>query len=133
MNATQARVQGIWERLVRWARRKSRRPLRYQLLFDCDLIKKTVSQSPRAYMHTLHRTGKVCVASDVGELPVPNIVGLLLHELGHPLAQEVYGRSEQEDADRAVREILGVKIKYKGALLLEWVSPPVCKSILLSR
>lgn len=130
MTAAEARVRGIWERVVRWARRRSRKPLRYTLRFDCALILRNASQSPRAYMHTLHLPGKICCASDVAALPVPNIVGLLLHEIGHPLASELYGRSEQEDADRAVREVLGIRIKYKGALLLEWVSPPVVKRIL---
>lgn len=127
----QIKLRSLWESVYHWAKRRSKKVPRLEIRFDCELMKKTRAESPRAYMHTMHLgVGKVCISSDAADLPRPNIVGLFLHEIGHPLAQALYGRSEQEDADRAVKEVLGVSIKYKGALLLEWVAPPTVKWIL---
>jgi hypothetical protein len=42
----------------------------------------------------------------------------------------VYRKTEQWDADRAVKEILGVHIRYGGPLVLEYVAPSVAKRII---
>lgn len=130
MNRGEYVLRDTWERVHRWARRKSKSVPRLELRVDCPLIKRTRLESPRAYMHTLHRPGRLCVSSAAAQLSLPHLVGLYLHEIGHPLATKAYGQTEQEDADRAVKEILGVKIHYKGPLLLEWVSPAVAVRIL---
>lgn len=120
----------IWTRVSAWARARAPQAGHLALKLDCALVKKTRKESPRAYMHTHHLPRRVCASSDAGALSIEHVVGLFLHEIGHGLAQKVYGRSEQEDADRAVKEILGVRIHYKGPLLLEWVQPMVARRIL---
>lgn len=129
MTIAEHRLRLCWEKVLRWARKKSPHVPALTLRIDCDLTKKHRQSSPRAYMHTQHLPGKVCVSSEAWTLSPAHLVGLYLHELGHPMATKAYGRSEQEDADRAVKEFLGVTIKYKGPLLLEWVSPATLKKI----
>jgi hypothetical protein len=58
------------------------------------------------------------------------LVGLFLHEIGHPLAMKIYGQTEQWDADRSIREVLGVRIRYGGPLILEYVAPSVARRII---
>lgn len=77
-----------------------------------------------------HLDGVVCCHPSAAELPDTHLAGLFLHELGHVLAWNEYGRTEQPDADAAVRELLGVRIFYRGPLLLEWVSPARAKAVL---
>jgi hypothetical protein len=81
-------------------------------------------------MHVGHRSGKVCASAAAARLPVEHVVGLFLHELGHPMAMAAWRRSEQEDADRAVREFLGVRLRYRGPLLLQWVPRRVARMVL---
>lgn len=133
MTAAESRLRLFWEKVLRWARSRSPHAPALTLRVDCGLTQKHRQSSPRAYMHTLHLPGKVCVSSEACTLSPAHLVGLYLHELGHPMATKVYGRSEQEDADRAVKEFLGVTIRYKGPLLLEWVSPAAVKKILGAR
>jgi hypothetical protein len=130
VKGTEFVLRDTWQRVLHWACRRSPKVRALKLNVNCALVKRTRAASPRAYMHTLHKRGKVCVHGDAAALSLPQLVGLYLHEIGHPLAQDAYGRSEQEDADRAVKEFLGVKIQYKGPLLLEWVSPSVARRIL---
>ena len=56
-----------------------------------------------------------------------------MHELAHPMAMRTWGRSEQEDADLVVHEILGVRLRYAGPLLIQRVSAPVAARILGGR
>jgi hypothetical protein len=123
-------LRDYWGRVLRWARKKSARVPNLRLRVNCPLALSYQRKSPRAFMHTLHVPGTVCAVGIACGLSPEHLVGLMLHELGHPMAQAAYGRSEQEDADRAVKEFLGVKIQYKGDLLLEWVSPTVAVRIL---
>lgn len=58
------------------------------------------------------------------------LTALFLHEIGHVLALAAWGTTEQDDADEAVRQFLGVKIHYRGPLLLEWASPAAVKRVL---
>jgi hypothetical protein len=123
-------LRQFWDRLLSWAKRKSPLVPHLYLRVDCPLVRRTRKASPRAFMHTLHAPGKVCVAREAAGLDSEHLCGLFLHELGHPMATSAWGRSEQEDADRAVKEFLGVKIHYKGDLLLEWVPTHVLMRIM---
>jgi hypothetical protein len=127
----EAVVRNFFERVLRWARKKSPRVPLLKLSVNCPLILRTHAKSPRAFMHTLHKPGKVCVASIAAGLHPEHLVALYIHEISHPLAQNAYGRSEQEDADQAAKEFLGVRILYKGPLLLEWVPISVVRKIVL--
>ncbi len=125
-----ARLSRVWRAVWLWARTTSPKVPRLWLTVDCGLVRATRRKSPRAYMHTEHEPRRVCVAREAAALSDEHLVGLFLHEIGHPMAARLYGRSEQEDADRAVKEVLGVTIEYKGPLLLEWVPGPVAERIL---
>jgi hypothetical protein len=125
----EALLRELWERVLGWARKKSDRTPFLLLRVDCPLVRRNRKTSPRAFMHAAHIRGKICVAHEAAGLSTEHLVALFLHELGHPMATKAWGRSEQEDADRACKEFLGVKIRYKGDLLLEWVPPHVAMKI----
>jgi hypothetical protein len=87
----------------------------------------------RAFMHSGHtrnqRGGpRVCTICCWGpateELSGSFLVGLFLHEFGHLIT-----RGNEKKADRWVFEKLGVPLRYKGDLKLEWVSPSMCKKL----
>lgn len=54
----------------------------------------------------------------------------MVHEIAHPIAMREWGVSEQEHADKAVEAFLGVKLRYRGPLVLQWVSTKVARAIL---
>lgn len=130
MNQEELILRQFWARLLQWAKKKSSMVPNLQLRVDCPLVRRTRKTSPRAFMHTLHAPGKLCVAREAAGLDSEHLCGLFLHELGHPMATRSWGRSEQEDADRAVKEFLGITIRYKGDLLLEWVPTYVLTKIM---
>lgn len=118
--------------LVRaWARSRSRRVPMLSLQIGCPEVARTRrSGNPRALFHVGHLPGKVCCSPLAAHLDHNYLVGLILHEFGHPMAQKAWGRSEQEDADRAVKDFLGVKLSYKGPLLLECAPLKIVKQII---
>ena len=130
MNQEELILRQFWARLLQWAKKKSSMVPNLQLRVDCPLVRRTRKTSPRAFMHTLHAPGKLCVAREAAGLDSEHLCGLFLHELGHPMATRSWGRSEQEDADRAVKEFLGITIRYNGDLLLEWVPTYVLTKIM---
>lgn len=109
--------------VVQWARAKNSKAPFLTALIDCP---RTLAQrrkgDKRAFMHVGHVPRRVCMAAEVCNLNPYYQVGLMLHELGHPMAEKAWGRSEQEDADQAVKEFLGVEILYKGPLVLQAIS-----------
>jgi hypothetical protein len=123
-------LRRFWARVIAWAKKKCDKVPTLALRVDCPLVRRTRKTSPRAFMHTLHAPGKLCVAREAAGLTSEHLCGLFVHEISHPLAQRLYGRSEQEDADKIAREVLGIKILYKGPLLLEWISPSEVRRIL---
>jgi hypothetical protein len=97
---------------------------RTSLQFDCPVIRKhRAGGDERAFFHVGHR-GKwvVCGASEAGTLSKNHLYGLVLHEFGHPMAWSFYGRSEQEDADRAILDTTGVPILYRSGLIVQWIT-----------
>lgn len=123
-------LRRFWARVIAWAKRKSDKVPSLSLRVDCPLVRRIRKTSPRAFMHADHAPRKVCVAREAAGLDSEHLCGLFLHELGHPMARVAWGRTEQEDADRAVKEFLGVTIRYKGDLLLEWVPTWVLNKIM---
>lgn len=123
-------LHDFWRRVSSWARKRSNFAPTLKLRIDCPLMLRMRKESPRAFMHAMHVPRTVCVASAAAGLQPEHLVGLFLHELGHPMAMTAWGTSEQEDADKAVRQFLGITLKYKGDLLLEWVPTRVMKRVL---
>lgn len=125
------RLHHIWKRVYQWAKKKYRKTPRLALRIGCPIIDRARRRDIRAFMHTgAHGGGLVCTHHRAATLENEYLVGLFLHEIGHNLAERAWGRSEQEDADKAVRDFLGVKIHYRGPLLLEWVSKAHTRRIL---
>ena len=106
-------------------------PARARLYVDCGLVRKHRSCGDlRAYFHVGHRAKwTVCAAHEAGYLPDTHLYGLVLHEFGHPMAWDFWGRSRQQDADRAIFETVGVPILYKSGLILQWITPADVQSI----
>ena len=104
---------------------------RLTLRIGCPQIQRARrAGNPRAFFHVgAHDPGKVCTVDAAAKLDDSYLVGLMLHELGHVIAAKEFGRSDQIDADDAVRRFLGVKLHYHGPLLLEWVPPSVARRI----
>jgi hypothetical protein len=78
----------------------------------------------RAFAHVGHVRKTVCVAGAIALLPLPFLVGILLHEFGHAA-----GNRSDLAADRWVFEKLGILIEYRSALDLEWVSPKTVREM----
>lgn len=125
MGRAEKYLNEIWRRVYAFARSKSKLVPRLVLKVGCPQIERHRRMDPRAFMHTggRHAAGQVHASPDAAMLPIQFIAGLFLHEIGHPLAMRVMRRSEQEDADRSILEHVGVKIRYGGPLLLEYLSP----------
>jgi hypothetical protein len=100
-------------------------PKKARLFIDCELLRNHRADGDlRAYFHVGHKSKwTVCCAHEAGFLPDSYLYGLILHEFGHPMAWDFWGRSRQEDADRAIMETTGVPILYKSGLILQWITP----------
>jgi hypothetical protein len=121
-------LQKVFKAVQEWAKDRSLASPRSFLIpnlslsVGCPLIERQFARGDaRAFFHVLHKPGRICASPRAARLPHNFIVGLMLHEIGHPLAQNLYGSSEQWDADKAIRECLGINIRYGGALILEFV------------
>jgi hypothetical protein len=125
-------LQEAFRRVNAWAMSKCPQVSRLSLHVRCHSIKRRLhSGDPRALFHVGHKAGKVCTIDErVAVLPVTYLVGLFLHEMGHPLALKLYKKSEQWHADRSIKRCLGVQIRYRGPLLLEWVPSSTARMIL---
>jgi len=123
-------VSSLYAYILIWARRQSKLVPKLALNIDCSMVREQRRKGDRrAFMHVNHVPGKLCVAHEVASLSPGHVVGLFLHELGHPIAYKLWRRSEQEDADAAVRQELGVTILYRGPLVLQWVPPKFAKAM----
>jgi hypothetical protein len=129
----EALLRDRWTKVYRWARGRSSRIPRLSLHVGCRQILTRRHKDARAFMHVGHVPGKVCTVLAASRLSDNHLVGLTLHELGHPLAEKAWGVSEQAHADMAVGAYLGVRISYRGKLVLQWVSNAVTKTILGGR
>ena len=132
MNA-EALLRDRWRKVYAWARSRNRRVPRLTLHVGCRQILNRRSHDKRAFFHVGHVPGKVCTVLAAAQLSANHLVGLILHELGHPMAQKEWGVSEQSHADNAVRAFLGARITYRGKLVLQWVSAKTARAILKGR
>lgn len=126
----EALLRDRWRKVYSWARKRSKRVPRLSLAVGCRQILNRRGHDLRAFFHVGHVPGKVCTVLAAAKLSDNHLVGLILHELGHPMAQAAWGYSEQEQADAAVHAFLGVKIRYKNFLVLQWVPTHVAMRIL---
>lgn len=124
-------LRDIWSAVYAYARRRRRSLPKLTLRIGCPRIAAMRRTDPRAFMH-VGEDGKarVCSSPAARKLSVNYLVGLYLHEIGHVLAQKAWKRSEQEDADKAVRDFLGVRLHYRGPLLLEWVTDSAVRRVM---
>lgn len=126
LQEAQARIRRVVGEVQRFLRASGVPvPRRVRLLMDCRLIRKNRDQEgdPRAYFHVSHVSKwTICGAHEAGWLNDNHLYGLVLHEFGHPLAWRFYGRSKQEDADRAIFDTTGVPILYKSGIVLQWIT-----------
>jgi hypothetical protein len=67
----------------------------------------------RAFMHTGHFKDTICVHphADV-ELPMRNLIGMMLHEFGHQINDIINIPNTQKNADGVIQRFFGIKIKY---------------------
>ena len=124
-------LREAFKRVHAWARRKSRLVPPLRLLVGCPQIAKMRRRDKRVFMHVGHRGPRtICTSPTAASLSANHVVALFLHEVGHPLATKLWGRSEQEDSDKSVRDILGVRLHYRGPLILQWVPDKLVQRIL---
>lgn len=67
----------------------------------------------RAFAHTGHVVNKnyICVSKYINTLCDTKIAGIILHEVGHIFT----GCGSEPEADKWVKEILGITIRYPGS------------------
>ena len=85
-------------------------------LRHCFFANKEHRESKRQYMHTFcpnQDYGAICYAKAINGLPIKHIKGLILHEIGHILADDKGMISTEKQADRMALNIFDVKVKYK--------------------
>ena len=84
----------------------------------------------RAFFHVGHKgEWTVCHDGTAGRLSDSHLYGLVLHEFGHPLAWKLFGKSRQEDADRAIWNLTHTPILYRTGWIIQWISPGDVKHI----
>lgn len=110
-------------------------PPRGKLIIDCPVVRKhRAGGDLRAFFHIGHRgVWTVCGAHEAGLLPDSHLYGLLLHEFGHPMAWKIWGRSRQQDADRAIFDTTEVPILYKSGIVLQWITAADVQAIRSAR
>ena len=96
---------------------------RAKLSVGCDEIMRFRMDHPgktghRCVMHVGHLPRTVCTLRVVDGFQAEYVFGLLLHEFGH-LGSE----GGEREADRWILDTFDIRIHYKGALDLEWISP----------
>ena len=130
-NLAERRLHRLFRAVYRWARWKCSRVPRLTLFVGCGMIERDrVRGNPRSFMHCGHITGRICVTAKAAKLSDQQVLGAYFHEIGHLLAWDLIGRSQQWDADRACLFLLGVRIKYGSGLVIERVSPSVVRRVL---
>jgi hypothetical protein len=95
---------------------------------DCREVLRCHRHSPRAFFHALHLHRTICTWAPLSDaLPMPVLIGMLLHEYGH-----IAGNVSEEGADEWVFEALGVPIEYRdygNVKALEWVDPRIIRAV----
>lgn len=120
----------IWRKVYAYARRKSKLVPRLSLNVGCSMVAGHRQRDTRAFMHTNHKPRVVCSSPTAATLELKYVVGLFFHEIGHEVATRAYGVSEQWDADSSCLQFLGIRIRYGGPLLLEYVSDRDLKKVM---
>ena len=79
-------------------------------------------RSMRALFHTCHFPHTICVHPHVETevTDMRHLVGLLGHEIGHIIADDLKLKNSQKQADRLSRKFLGIPITYKGERRLQY-------------
>ncbi len=76
-------------------------------------------------MHVGHVRGGLCAIRQAAALSDEHLVALFLHEFGH-----MAGGDTEPEANDWVRKKLGIKIRYRGPLDLQWIPPETAAAIL---
>jgi hypothetical protein len=100
---------------------RRRNEMRYNLKI-CALARKHHQESSRAFAHTLHHDGIVCITPEIYELPEGYFLGILLHEFGHIALKDE--RHTEDQADKIMALLTGIQIErktYRGMKNLEWI------------
>ena len=88
-----------------------------------DVLRDRDRGTRRAYFHVGHKgMWTVCTVPLTGNLSDEHLYGLVLHEFGHPLAWKLFGKSRQEDADRAIFDLTGIPILYRTGWVVQWIT-----------
>jgi hypothetical protein len=95
---------------------------RIKLEVDCKYAIQDHEEELRVFAHTLHLKDTICVHSDLNKLSDAYIYGILAHEFGHIIADTFWDDPDEEAADLAAREFLGLDIFYGSEYDLEYLS-----------
>ena len=89
--------------------------------------------NPRNVAHVGHYPSTVCVAPAAAWLSDRTICAVALHEVGHSISWQLWGRSRERDADCCIYFLTGIRINYSGPLLLQRISTAAVRRILGDR
>ena len=122
------RLTSAFERVQRFVSRTHPLLRSVRLYPSCREIQKERAETPRYFMHVLHRPNTVCTwGPDAEDLPTHHLLGLLLHEFAH-LANE----KGELGSDVWAAVNWGVAIQYRpcrSVRELEWVSPDLVRRL----
>lgn len=96
------------------------------LAFECSMANREHEASDRQFCHVGHRLFKICHARATERLALPWKLGLVVHEFGHLALcgpRMIQRRHTEADANHAGELVTGVKVQFKGPLVLEWADP----------
>jgi len=95
--------------------------------FSCPKVEADHDRNSRFYAHAGHDawTGPngVCMIPDIARLPLAQVAGIVLHEVGHIQAGMAHPGNDEPAADDWVRDNLGIEILYEPEVTLERLSP----------
>jgi len=83
----------------------------------CKLVEKDHARDSRVFAHVFHRHNKaICVCRAFSRLPLGHRIGIILHEIGHLMAN-----GGEAEADLWVQDNLHIDIDFKDTV--QWVAP----------
>jgi hypothetical protein len=131
------KLAGLVARVVRGIRRlaASRKvhigALRFR--YTCLLLNLDHKKAARFYAHTHEPdaagANAVCVHPDAAWLSLPQLAGIVVHEIGHVMSGEWEEQSSEPRADDWVRQHLGLEVLYDSADSLEYLDKTGMKAL----
>ena len=95
---------------------------KFKISHTCGLVDKDHRDDARVFCHVFHKDhGIICFSKAYKRLPIAHQIGIMLHEIGHVMAQEEHGHGGEAEADLWVQEHCDIDLAFKDTI--QWVHP----------